>query len=311
MINIPPLIQAAWRRADKKSIYIPAILLLCVIILEIGSTTFLPEAKKPLFDSMESLHYQMFVYGVFLYCGVYFLLAVAQGFKAWLGHRVALVLREALMKAVKKDWINNYERVTVTNPCSRLNDDVRCTAEGVVNVVVELVISGCIVVGLILGMIHQPKLLIAAIIYSAISISLAVLFKKSISDSRYHHLNAEGQHRIALTMISVGQGDYTSKPRWETVKATYLKYISVLRNYKSFSALQMAVMMGVPFFILAPEFFSKAITLGDVMKGVSAFDLLVVNAAIWVQIYPQVTDVMVGYKRIQELYKETMEQPKI
>lgn len=298
------LVKDLFRRVNKRAIAFPVLMLLIVVVTEIVSTTYLPEARKPLYDALGNFDHALFIYGLLLYCGVYFLLTSAQGVKTWIEQKIALQVREALMKTIKKDWVHRGSSPSLLNPCSRLNDDAKAAAEGAITVGVELFISAFIVIGLIVGMTSQPKLLVAALIYSAISIGLALFFRRPLMASRYNNLTAEGQHRISLTLISVGQGDFTSKSKWQNVKETYTSYIGVMRNYKYFGALQTAILIGAPFLIMAPEFFAHAVTLGDVMKGVSAFDLLVVNAAVWVQLYPSITDVQVGFKRVNEMYQD-------
>ena len=294
--------QAFWARMPLLLV-LPYVLALGVgVVIEILATVYLPAARKPLYDSLEAYNQYQFFMATGMYCGVYLVLGTVQGFKTWLAQKIALLGREALMKTITKTWIKSGAKTKVTNPDSRINDDVRVATDGALTVGIELTISSFIVVGLTIGMMGQPLLLISALIYSLVSVGLALFFRSPLVNSRYSHLDAEGEHRAALTMISVGQGDYTSKDKWETIKVTFTQYINVLRNYKYFGAMQTAIMIGAPFFILAPEYFNHQITLGDVMKGVSAFDLLVINAAVWVQLYPQITDIQTAFIRVKEFY---------
>ncbi len=224
--------------------------------------------------------------------------------KLWTGQIVSFSIREALMKTIKKGWTKNDGYTNVSNPCTRLNDDTRVATEEALKVFVEIIISVSIVAGLLFTIWKWPVLFWTAIGYSAVSISLAMLFRTPLIRSKYDLLNKEGEHRIALTKISMQQGDYTSKTKWELLRGAYRKYINVCRNYKLFNAVQSAAMYTIPFIIMAPDYFAGHITLGDVTQGTLTFDLLVLNATIWVQLYPQVTEAQTAFIRVHEFYKD-------
>lgn len=296
--------QAFWLKLDKVAALKASIFFFIVIAIEIAGTVYLPYTRKPIFDSLEKYNYAAFISSLLLMFYTYLTLNGAQGFKTWLGQRMSFIFRDALMKTIKKRWIKNGAQTKVSTPCSRLNDDVRTSTEIAVIVFTELFISMMIVLGLIVGMLGQPFLLGSALAYSAISIGLAVLFRRPIVSRRVALLNAEGTHRLALTKVSIGQGDYSSKSRWIELRLAFGRHIAMLRNYKLFSAAQTAVMLSVPFLLLVPDYFKHLITLGDVMQGVLSFDLLVLNAAIWVTLYPQVTEAQAAMIRVRELFDD-------
>ena len=60
----------------------------------------------------------------------------------------------------------------------------------------------------------------------------------------------------------------------------------------------------IPYALLVPMYFADSIGFGEVMKGVSQFDLLVINATILIIMYPKVTKALASYERIQEFYND-------
>jgi ABC-type uncharacterized transport system fused permease/ATPase subunit len=295
-----------WLKLDKKSALKAALFFLVVIAVEIAATIYLPNTKKPIFDSLEKFDYAAFMSSLFTMFYIYVALYAAQGLKSWLGARLAFICRDALMKTIKKQWA--LTGTTITQSCTRLNDDVRVSTEVAMCVFVEVFISAIIVIGLIIGMLGQPLLLVSGLVYATVSVGLALLFRNPIVSRKVALLNAEGAHRLALTKVSSGHGDYTSKERWQELREAFVRNISMLMRYRLFSAIQMSVMLSVPFLLLVPDYFSHSITLGDVMQGVLSFDLLVLNAAIWVTLYPQVTEAQAAMIRVNELYKDVHNQ---
>lgn len=184
----------------KKAMPYIIFLVVCVVS-EIVATIMIPGSRKPVYDALEKTQVIAFYWGLGLYIGVYLWLSISQGLKTWLAHKVALFAREALMHSILPQWVARGAKADVTNPDSRLNDDIRVATDGLGAVSVELIISGSIVIGLMFQMMDQPFLLLAAMVYSGISVGLATFFNKSMVRTRYNNLNAEGEHRTALTKL--------------------------------------------------------------------------------------------------------------
>ena len=302
------ILNAFYARLSGKRVVLLLLPLLVIIGLEITTTSLIPYTRKLVIDSLTLMDWNGFLLATFCALSNSMVLNGVQSLKTWMGQKLAFVAREALMKTIKKDWINRDGKTKLTNPCARLNDDARIATEEAISVGVEVIISVCIVLSLLISIVKWPTLLITAIIYSIISISVAALFRKPMIEKQYLLSNAEGQHRRALTRISWQQGDFTSKGRWETLRKAYSEYIRICRNYRFFNAFQNALMFTLPFWIMAPAFFAHTITLGDVTQGTLTFDLLVINSTIWVQLYPTITGVQTAFLRVKEMYEEVHEK---
>ncbi len=303
--------KAFWERTNGRQLAWQMLPLLIIIIIEIGTTSLIPYTRKLVIDGLTDYNWIAFLWATSFTLTNSFLLVGAQGFKEWSGQLMSFSLRESLMKTVKKTWIQKKDGHTkVTNPCARLNDDAMLATTKAVKVIMEVIISVCIVLSLLYSIVKWPMLLVAAIIYSGLSILLATVFRKPMIDKNYVYSNAEGHHRIALTKISIQQGDFTSGVRWEELRDAFKKYIAICRNYRLFNAIQSAIMFTLPFWILAPSYFAQDITLGDVTQGVLTFDLLVINSTIWVQLYPEITAVQTAFIRVHEFYKDVHDDEK-
>lgn len=293
------------RNADRKQLITWGLFLLFIVGVEIVSTTYLPEARKPLYDALGVRSYSGFLDGLLLMLGVQAILLMSQSLKIWVGQKLSFNLRTSLKDIVFFDWWTKSNKTYVTSPESRIADDVRVATETAVSIGLELFISAAISLGIIAHMLDKPKLLISALVYSAISMGLAMLFKNPIANARYKHLEKEGVFRNSLTRLSLGHSDVNDRDinySWGILRGVYHSYIAVTRNYKLFAALQNIFMVAVPFMMLASDYFNGHGTLGDITSGVLSFDLLVLNMGIWVILFPQYTDTIVAYKRVRELH---------
>lgn len=298
------IVQDFKSRINLKTVLFIGLPLVLIIFLEITTTSLIPYTRKLIIDSLSAFDWNWFLVAAGLGFMNSLTLIGAQGLKEWTSQKLSFVGREALMKTIKKRWINKNGHSALTNPCARLNDDCKTATELALKVTVEVIISFAIVCGLLFTVWKWPLLFWSAIAYSAVSIGLAMIFRKPMITKRYDLSNTEGQHRIALTKISMQQGDHTSKVRWLNLKESYLSYIALCKNYKLFHAAQSAMMFTLPFLIMAPDFFAHKVSLGDIVQGTTTFDLLVLNATVWVTLYPAITEAQTAYIRVKELYNE-------
>lgn len=302
--NILTIYKSFLSKLNKRSFIIGLALLLIAIVAEIGLTIYLPNSRKPIYDALSEHSQSGFYLGLQLLFVVHVFLLMSQSLKTWLGQRLSFIARDALMHTTLDTWIEKGSAEELTVPGSRLVDDVRVATETSIVVGSEVLISSCISVGLVLSMWGNTKLLIAAMLYSLISVGLAAAFRKPLVSRRYAHLDMEGENRNLLTQKALGQELQTShlKTAWMSLRTAYRRYIRMSQYYRLFSAVQNSLTIIVPFLILAGEYFSGSLSLGDVMQQTLAFDLLVLNASILVTLYPQITDAQTAILRVKELY---------
>jgi ABC-type uncharacterized transport system fused permease/ATPase subunit len=290
-----------------RTLLVGVIPLMLVLVVEIITTSMIPYARKIVIDALTNKDWDWFLLASFIALGNMILLTGSQGMKDWLGQKVSFIVRNKMINLVGSDYRSSSSDIKSDNPWSRLNDDSRTATEGAIKVTVECLISFSIVVGLIFTIIKWPVLLIGAIIYSAIAICLALLFRRPMINKNYALRAAESDHRFMLTEYFMRQREHKDAGILTDLRLRYEAFIGISRNYKLFNALQSAIMYTVPFFIMAPGYFAGELTLGDIMQGTVTFDLLVINAAIWVQLYPQITEAQTAYIRLNELDEELQE----
>ncbi len=290
--------KAFWHSLPKKTALIVLIPLLVIIGLEIATTSLIPWTRKTVMDSLIAYDWNAFL----LFVGISFtnslILSGAQALKEWSGNKVSFIARESLMNLVRLPWTGRGHKTKLSNPAARLNDDARLATELALKVGVEVFISVVIVISLLFSIIKWPLLLGIAILYSAVSIAIAILFRKPMTAKKYTLLDEEATHRQALT------SNIDTSSSWTLLIGKYHQYISIVRNYKMFHAFQTAAMYSIPFVVMAPSYFAKEITIGDVTQGTLTFDLLVINATIWVVLYPQIIESRAAFMRVKELYEE-------
>ena len=298
-----PISKAFWERIDKKSLLYRSIPLAIILGLEIATTSFLPYTKKTVMDSLIGMDWDSFLWFLAISFFNMLILLTVQGFKGWICQKLAFLGRETLMDIVKEPWIKKKGKTDLSTPDVRLNDDTAIATEIGLRVFIEVVISVTIVASLLFTILKWPLLFWSAIIYSGASILMAILFKTPMITKRYILSDEEGKHRTELAAIQDKQVYRTE--RWSNLRDAYNKYILISRNYSLFHAGQTAILYSVPFLLMAPDLFAHKITVGDIVQGTLTFDLLVINATIWVSLYPSIIAARTAFLRVKEMYDET------
>lgn len=296
------MIREVYNKLNKSEFYKWAVILSILLAAEIVATVAIPVWRQYFYDGIEAKSYEVFYSGVLYFFLLMAVFVVTQGFKRYVSQRISLMMRTAITKVLQKKWVRNLEsHREIDNPDQRINEDARLVTDLSMQVVVESLISLIIIIGL-LFQIENTALLIMSTLYTCAALTIAWIFKKPMVNTEIELQRREADHRFSLAKIVMGEGDFTSKDKYLAVCQAYLTYIKVYMYYALFHSTKSYLTSIIPLIILVPAYFAGQGSFGDVMKGVSEFELLTINATILLILYPTITKMIASYKRIINFY---------
>ena len=240
---------------------------------------------------------------ILFYAGIFLVFSIAQGVKGFISSTLSIQIREAMTKVVQKEWVYRPDLRSHNHPSQRINEDIRLCTESTLEIALEVIISGFIVLVLVMQLIGgQVLLLWSALGYTAFSLMIAWVFNKPLRNRDIDLQVAEAAHRESLHKIELGMGDYSSKYKMARVVFEYIRYAKLKLGYQMFYKVVMGFSGIVPFFILAPQYFGGTMSLGQVIEGITQFELVVVNLGILLTLYQPVIKAQASWFRVIKFY---------
>ena len=297
------IIQASWRGSNKARLVKLLALLITVVGIEISATVAIPVWREYFFDGVEAKNYDIFVNGLWYFCAIMLAFVFSQGLKTYSIQILALEWRTSLNNMLLKKWKKQLPaKAAVDNPDQRISEDTNIASLLALELVTEVLISLSIILGLVWSM--APDLLIASIVYAALITAIALLFHRPLIDREKMLQRVEANYRFKLAKIVNDGQDREVEREYNAVLTNFKRLINVTLLFNIFSRTKNNLMNLVPLLMLVPMYFAGDIGFGAIMKGVSQFDLLVINATILVILYPKVTKALASYERIKEFSED-------
>ncbi len=209
-------------------------------------------------------------YGLGYYFLNYFAIDFVQSIKPYIITKIALLHRVIRTKKL----LDKKVLPEVTNTAQRIQEDIKLSYVNRITVWSEYLISGLILIQLFTMNLHFPILLASAVLYSIISICIAIRFNPKLTYAEKEVQSTEADFRSSLTFTNLFKAN-------DMVK----KAARIQSEYFLFTKVQSAIMQILPFIILIPLYMSGAIDLGVVMKHQATFALIVTNAAVLINLY--------------------------
>lgn len=266
------------------------ILLLGTIIIEVGLTCIIPVSKGYFFNLIEAHNATLIWIGLMSYFGNIFVLDLVQTFKPYSITRYALERRLKLTTPFEK---KPATYTLVSSFAQRIQEDIKLFLTNSISVYAEYTISGLIVAYLLLTHRTEYILIGSAILYSLLFIAIAHLFKPKLVQTEKVVQQAESEFRL-----NVGVGVFSLLPE---VLLSNKKAATVRLYYGVFNKVQTAIMLALPYIVLLPFYLKGSITLGYLMEVSTVFDLLVLNMAIIINLFPYLAQAKASKERIDEL----------
>lgn len=264
--------------------------LILIIVAEATLTSVIPLSRGYFYDLIQA--YSPLVY---VGLGVLFLNALGletmQAVKNYVVKVTSLMARETKTKEIVK---RKKEMARVKNIDQRIQEDIRETYKNRIFVFTEYAISSLILIGLIATNIHDWKLVLGALVYAVITISIAYMFNPKMKQSEKGIQITEANFRLKLNRTISLMGFKAAQD------ANYFAN-RVRTAYLLFTKTQSSILIILPYLVLLPSYIAKVITLGDLVQASTVFSLIVVNANILVAIFPVLTAGNASKERMEEL----------
>lgn len=288
----------------KKSKLVPLILLLLgIITIEIVATNYIPQFRKLFYGALERKSLEDIKGAIEFFIYLMLALTLSQGLKKFTGATLALHIRTFLTKKTTKFW---RKEKTLENTSQRINEDCKLATDLAVGIILEMLISGAIVIVLVIETWQDKSLLISALIYTAVVSIVARLFKPKLISTEIALQRAEATHRHNISEALVFERRdkvAASVQDYREVATKFLTYLKVLLGYNLFSSSQNNFSILAPWLILIPTYLAGSISLGEFMSKVSQFELIVINSTILISLYPNMTKAQASWIRIREFLK--------
>lgn len=295
------IIKESWGLMCKKKGYFFLGFLTLLLAIEITATVAIPMWRDYFFGGIEAKDQAIYVQGMWYFAGLMLAFVFSQGFKYYAIQKLALEWRTALNDMLVKRW-RKAGMAKVDNPDQRIAEDTNIASVLALELVVETIISFSIILGLV-GTMSSTLIYLSAGYTVAIS-AVAYFFHRPMVDREKLLQRAEADYRFTLAQCVNDGKRRPLKSKFNRVLKRYTSLINVTLGFSLFSRAKGNLMNLIPFALLIPMYFADEIGFGAVMKGVSQFDLLVINATILIILYPKVTKALASYERIQEFYEE-------
>ncbi len=280
-------------------------LFVLILFIEVGLTVAIPNWRGYFYGLIEAKQVALVANGCWLFVGLIGSLVLIQSLKGWLKAKIGLGLRSVVTDILLLKWNKSNELVRnkLSFPDQRINEDAKLCTVLSLGIVSECLISGLIVIYLVISM-ENLLLLAAAFAYIVIFIALSMLFKKPLVGADIDLQVAEADQRFTLSKMVLSPDeaqDLTSK--FKVITHTYTRYIRLLLGYNLFNGLQNGLSVLVPFLILLPMYFTGDINFGILMRDVAAFELIVLNATILLNLYSQLITMFASWHRVKTFYE--------
>lgn len=297
------IIKKSYRGSYKAKLHRLALLLLVVIIVEIAATVLIPVWREYFFDGVEAKDYDVFYRGMWYFVALMMAFVFSQGLKTYSIQILALEWRTALNNMLTEKWISKLpSKAAVDNPDQRISEDTNIASMLALELFSEVIISAAIIVGLICNM--DPTLIALSLVYTAVIAAIALFFHRPMVDREKALQRVEADYRFQLAKMVNDGKKRKLDCKYSAVLTHFKRLIRITLGFNLFSRAKNNLMNIVPLLMLVPMYFADEIGFGAIMKGVSQFDLLVINATILIILYPKVTKALASYERIKEFHSE-------
>lgn len=296
------MITKIHKKLNKRSFYSTLSVLLLVIISEIFLTCYIPEWRNGFYTIMKDKHQELFLGAITSFFLLYTGLGIAQGVKVWVGQLVSFQARVAMSKITLKRAVKHESMSSLPAYSQAMTQAIQNSTELYLRVLVEIVISAAIVLGLIVVNLDQPIILSVAFLYTIGASLIAYLFQKPLTVTDKAWQETESHYREAIVTIANGKGDYTAKSKFLKLIGAYYHYIRTQMYFQLMSRLKGAIGSIIPYFLLGAAYFRGDMDFGQFMAGIATFELIVINATIFIIMYPD----YVKAKASQLIVKEFM-----
>ncbi len=274
-----------------KKLWLLALILVCESLL----TGFIPHSKGYLFGLLELKSADVWT-ALLIFGANIFFLDCFQSVKGYIILKASLLFRKDTTHDVITKKLHKISTIG-----QRVQEDIKLKYLNHITVLSEYFISGTIVLQLLVLNWHYPVLTISALAYATVSVLIAMLFNPKLTVAEKAVQQAEAMFRKDIDASRC-------LSRLVTVNNTCLSAGRIRLGYALFTKAQLCILTVLPYLVLLPGYLLGEYGLGEVMKHQATFGLIVVNAAILIQLYPTLIQGRASAARVEEMIDKESDQ---
>lgn len=291
-------------KLPKTQFILAASALLFIVVAEIALTCYIPEWREGFYNIMKNKVGSQFLPAIGVFFTLYTSLGFVQGIKVWVGQQVSFYVRTALSKLTLKSFVRSSKQGRVPAYSQAMTGAIQNSTELFLKVLVEIVISASIVISLFIINLDQPIILGVAFVYTLGATLIAWLFQKPLMTTDKEWQETESTYREAIVTIANGKGDFTAKEKFMQLSKAYYRYIRTQMYFQLMSRVKGSLGSIIPYFLLGTAYFNDQLDFGQFMAGIATFELIVINATIFIVMYPDYIKARASQQIIKQFWKE-------
>lgn len=269
-----------------------------LILLQIGMLYYLNTIYGELYNAIQNYQEKAAWNAVAAFSGIAGLLVLVEALKTFEINKLQFTMRTCLLSFLLK---NDYKDKTNSNfvLSQRIQEDSAKYTE----VLVELSVAffeALVRIPLFISVIMTLTSVWTGVII-LISIVLGTILTKIVGKKlvivRSEYETAEALFRNEINT------EFTLKKYYELVKQTYSKYNEELKKLTFTVGGLNQVFVLLPFVVLMPLYFSKALTLGSFLQSSRALDKIIQSLSVIIDQRQNITKYYTAKKRLEELLK--------
>lgn len=275
-------------------------ILVLLICLDCYFAWFFNNWRNDFYTSIQYLHYQQFVHLLIIFTVIAFSSLVSYGYRLYVASLWGLQWR---VKLNNQYAVNSVNTPKIANTAQRVTDDFRAYPNQAITLGMGL-LSSCLQVVLftiIIVSLLPWYFVILPIVWSVFGLYITHKIGYKLVNMSYDNQQLEASYRSSLTLKENGGIICPTKFCIKDIIANYLaifkktKYMNFFQNGHS----QFSVIL--PFIVLAPMYFTKAITFGLLMQLSNAFNALTDNLGYLMNSYGDIVAYQACKQRVEEV----------
>lgn len=269
-------------------------ILAAIVVGEAITTGLLPFARGHLF-SLLTLKTGPILLALVFYFLNYFTIDFFQSVKGYVVLKTALYYRNIRTHDVFLSLKKVDAKHLPSNSPQRIQEDIKLSYVQRITVWTEYGISSLILVQLLILNCKEIALIIFALGYAIVSILIAIKFNPRLTRAEIGVQQAEANYRtgLAASILDITGQTMANKASLAS------KWIQT--EYLLFTKLQLGLVAVLPYAFLLPKLLNGTMDLGQLVQHQASFALIVVNAAVLIQLYPILIQGKASEHRVKEV----------
>jgi putative ATP-binding cassette transporter len=277
-----------------KSLIVPTAIIVAGVVL----LYFLNNVYGELYNAIQAYNAKEAWKAVATFCGLAGLAVILDSYKTFELNKLHMNMRTSLLSfLVKNDYTDKANNHETTH--QRLQDDTFKFTEITVELAVaffEAAIKVPLFIGVIVTLTDWKTGAIVLVSVVAGTILSKVISTKLVT-ARSDYESAESQLRDSLKTKSFKEEIY------DVVLSTYDEYNKQLKKLTFVTGSLGQTFVLLPFILLLPLYFAKALTLGSFFQSVKALDKIIQSLSVIIDNRNKITIYLTSKKRLEELIK--------